>query len=167
MLVYPLLLFICLSHDGWFILRVGSGETSTSLRIQPQAFSLFAHLLTTLHSYTEGLLSSKFMQQLCAVFFSAQSCAVAGYFDLGLAPRAPSTAFQLACAQQKTSSQEMHRPISSCLTLCQRARPVSACLISEQWVGQLGEPCLCSEQGEGWQGCPPCFNKHWHITQSF
>lgn len=47
-------------------------------------------------------------QQLYAVFLVADRCAGAGYFDLGLAPLAPSTAFQLARAKQKTSSQEMH-----------------------------------------------------------
>lgn len=99
-----------LSHDGWLNLRVGTSETNSSLRIQPQACSLCAHLLTTLHSYTRGLVYSKFMkqQQLYAVFLVADRCAVAEYFDLGLAVLAPSTAFQLACARQKTSSQEMH-----------------------------------------------------------
>lgn len=142
-------------------------------QIPPEEYSLRpvlnAHICWLPSTATPNLLCSKIMkpQQLYAVFLAADMCAVADYSDLGLALLALSTAFQPACAKQKTSSQEMHEPISSCLTFCQQAWPVSVCLISEQWVGQLGEPWLCSEQGEGWQGCPPCFNKHWHITQSF
>lgn len=38
------------------------------------------------------------------------------------------------------------------------------CFYWKSGVRQLGESWLCSEQGEDWQGCPPCSNKHWHIT---
>ena len=64
-------------------------------------------------------------------FLVADRCAVADYFDLGLAPLGLNNSFQLACAKQKTSSQEVRWPISGCLTFCQHAWPVSVCLISD------------------------------------
>lgn len=63
-----------------------------------------------------------------------------------------------ALAEQKTLSQEAFRPISCHLPACQRALSNHSTLLAR--LSRSAEAVLM--QWERAEGCPPCFNKHWH-----
>lgn len=68
-----------------------------------------------------------------------------------------------ASAEQKTLSQEAFQPITCRLPACQPALSNHSTLLAR--LPQRAEAVLM--QWERAEGCPPCFNKHWHYTQVF
>lgn len=68
-----------------------------------------------------------------------------------------------ALAEQKALSQEAFRPISLHLSACQQALSNHSTLLAR--LPRSAEAVLM--QWERAEGCPPCFNKHWHYTQVF
>lgn len=75
----------------------------------------------------------------------------------------PSSSCRVCNPEQKTLSQEAFQPIICHLPACQRTLSNHSTLLARQPRSAEAVPM----QWERAEGCPPCFNKHWHYTQVF